>query len=76
MNPCHLCSDQQYLYQIYQLILQEKLVSNFQKRNKDRGKIAHSQWLTNANRILRLYVSTNEPSEILKRKKKGKEKLN
>ncbi|KAB0805378.1 hypothetical protein PPYR_02348 [Photinus pyralis] len=29
------------------------------------GKMVHSRWLTTANRILRLYVSTDEPSENL-----------
>ena len=29
------------------------------------GKLAHSRWLTTANRILRLYVATEEPSDTL-----------
>ena len=28
--------------------------------------MAHSRWLTTANRILRLYVSTDKPSQALK----------
>lgn len=34
--------------------------------NLDPGKITHSRWLTTANRILQLYVSTENPSENLK----------
>uniref|UniRef100_A0A8D9BH13 Uncharacterized protein n=1 Tax=Cacopsylla melanoneura TaxID=428564 RepID=A0A8D9BH13_9HEMI len=34
--------------------------------NRSPGKMAHSRWLTTANRILQLYVSTNNPSEGLK----------
>ena len=32
---------------------------------KSPGKISHSRWLTTANRVLRLYASTSEPSESL-----------
>ena len=32
---------------------------------RDPGTISHSRWITTANRILRLYVSTDEPSEAL-----------
>ena len=34
--------------------------------NTNPEKIAHSRWLTTANHILRLYVSTVEPSQTLK----------
>ena len=34
--------------------------------NKNPGKKVYSQWLTTANRILRLYVSTVEPPQTLK----------
>lgn len=34
--------------------------------NKDPGKLAHSRWLTCANRILRLYVGTEKSSENLR----------
>ena len=65
MNPLDLSSDQQYLYQIHQSISTGKISEEFSKKKP--GKIAHSRWLTTANHILRLYVSTNEPSEILKK---------
>lgn len=34
--------------------------------NRDPGKISHARWLTTANRILRVYVSSENPSENLK----------
>ena len=34
--------------------------------NKNPGKMAHSRWLTTANRILRLYISTDKLSQTLK----------
>uniref|UniRef100_A0A146M9D2 Uncharacterized protein n=1 Tax=Lygus hesperus TaxID=30085 RepID=A0A146M9D2_LYGHE len=34
--------------------------------NKSPGKMAHSGWITTVNRILRLYVSTKEPTPKLK----------
>ena len=65
MNPCDLSTDQQYLFQIHQSLSTGKISDEFSKKNP--GKIAHSRWLTTANRILILFVSTNEPSEILKK---------
>ncbi|CAH1114862.1 unnamed protein product [Psylliodes chrysocephalus] len=37
---------------------------NLSKR--DPGKLAHARWLTTANRILRLYVASEQPSNKLK----------
>lgn len=37
----------------------------FELANRQPGKMAHSRWLTSANRILRLYVSTINPSKNL-----------
>ena len=45
------------------------LISGFYSNdlsNRDLGKINHARWLTTANRLNRLYVSTEEPSNELK----------
>ncbi|GBN11797.1 hypothetical protein AVEN_47105-1, partial [Araneus ventricosus] len=34
--------------------------------NETPGKLSHARWLTCANRLLRLYVSTRDPSEKYK----------
>ena len=60
MNQTDLSTDQQYLYDIYQSVSAGKL--NKGLANKNPAKMAHSRWLTIANRILRLYVSTVEAS--------------
>ena len=64
MSQIDLSTDQQYLYDIHQSLSAGKLNENL--ANKNPGKMAHSRWLTTANRILRLYVSTVEPSQTLK----------
>ena len=40
-----------------------KLSDSLVQKNSE--KIAHSRWLTTTNRILRLYVSTDKPSQIM-----------
>ena len=34
--------------------------------NRSQGKMSHAQWLAKANRILRLYISTSNPSNEIK----------
>lgn len=58
-----LSTDQQYLYDMCQTIVSGVCCSRLAKR--DPGKIVHSRWLTLANRVLRLYISTSIPSESL-----------
>ena len=64
MGQIDLSTDQQYLYDIHQSVSAGKLSEGL--ANKNPGKMAHSRWLTTANHILRLYVSTVEPSQTLK----------
>lgn len=58
-----LSTDQLYLLEICRAIQQGNCNENLAKRNP--GKICHSRWLTTANRILRLYMSTETPSRNL-----------
>ena len=57
-------TDQKYLYNIHQSVSKDKCSTDLALRNP--GKLAHSRWLTMANHILRLYVSTQNPSETVK----------
>lgn len=59
-----LSTDQKYLYEICQAVSIGSCTPEL--ANRQPGKMAHSRWLTSANRILRLYVSTLNPSENLK----------
>lgn len=63
MNEEDLSTDQKYLYQICCAIKTGTCCDTLSKKNP--GKLGHARWLTTANRILRLYVSTSEPSETL-----------
>jgi hypothetical protein len=58
-----LSTDQKYLIDIHQAVSSGECNPDLSRRNP--GKMAHSRWLTTANRILRLYVATEEPSEEL-----------
>ena len=64
MSQIDLSTDQQYLDDIHKFVSAGKLSKAL--ANKNPGKMAHSRWLTTANCILRLYVSTVEPSQTLK----------
>jgi hypothetical protein len=58
-----LSTDQAYLFEICQSVV---LGRCFEKlAQKSPGMLAHSRWVTTANRILRLYVSTTAPSKNL-----------
>nr|CAH7743086.1 unnamed protein product [Callosobruchus chinensis] len=59
-----LSTDQQYLYIMCQAIKNGNCPKILLERNP--GKLAHSRWVTTANRVLRLYASTENPSENLK----------
>jgi len=59
-----LSTDQQYMYLMCKGISKGIISSSLSARNP--GNVSHSRWLTTANRILRLYISTKEPSQNLK----------
>lgn len=58
-----LSSDQQYLHQIVSAVILGVFPKGLE--NKSPGKLSHARWITCANRILRLYVATEKPSESL-----------
>ena len=58
-----LSTDQQYMYEIHRAVVSGECSPELARRNP--GKMAHSRWLTTANRLLRLYVSEESPSENL-----------
>jgi hypothetical protein len=60
----NLSTDQKYLYDIHLSISEGNCSADM--ACKSPGKMSHARWLTTANRILRLYVSTSEPSDTLK----------
>lgn len=59
-----LSSDQKYLFEICEAVSRGECSEDLAKKNP--GKLSHSRWLTTANRLLRLYVSSDNPSENLK----------
>lgn len=58
-----LSTDQRYLYEMVEAIGKGDVPPSLAIRNP--GKMAHSRWLTTANRILRLYVATTDASSNL-----------
>lgn len=62
-NKKDLSTDQLYLMEICEAINCGDCSEGLSKRNP--GKVCHSRWLTTANRILRLYVSSQNPSQSL-----------
>lgn len=62
LNERDLSTDQQYLFQMCKAVGEGICSTSLAEKNP--GKMAHSRWLTTANRILRLYIATLEPSEI------------
>lgn len=64
VDPKILSTDQKYLLEISVAISNGVISESLAQ--KQPGKLAHSRWLTTANRILRLYVGTINPSEELK----------
>lgn len=65
--PAHvlddLSSDQKYLYNICQALQSGNCSADLAQVQP--GTLSHSRWLTAANRILRLYISVEEPSNSL-----------
>jgi hypothetical protein len=58
-----ISTDQKYLYELTKAVMDGDCSESLSLR--DPGKLCHSRWLTTANRILRLYVSTENPSKEL-----------
>lgn len=58
-----ISSDQSYLYDICTAISNGVCESDLEKRFP--GKLSHSRFVTAANRLCRLYVSTRHPSNLL-----------
>lgn len=63
-NKNDLSTDQKYLLDMCIAVSSGNCTLDLSLRNP--GKIAHSRWLTLANRVLRLYVATENPTENLK----------
>ena len=59
-----LSTDQQYLYEMCYAVSKGECSKALSKRNP--GALNHSRWITTANRLMRLYVSCQEPSASLK----------
>lgn len=59
-----LSTDQKYLWEMVNSISEGVVSLALSRRNP--GALSHARWLTAANRILRLYVSTETPSNALK----------
>lgn len=59
-----LSTEQKYLFEMCQAIKSGYCAPVL--ANRQPGKMAHSRWVTTANRILRLYVGSSDPSENLK----------
>ena len=64
INIDELSTDQKYLYEIYHAVSGGNFPEDLAKRNP--SGLNHARWVTTANRILRLYVSVEEPSKNLK----------
>lgn len=63
LSTCDMSSDQKYLYRMVSAVITGIFPEDL--GNKSPGKMSRARWLTRANRILRLYVSTETPSENL-----------
>lgn len=59
-----LSRDQKYLWEMCHAVSEGQCFLGLSKRNP--GALNHSRWLTTANRLLRLYVASVEPSVNLK----------
>ena len=63
IDKTDLSTDQKYLLEIYEAVSSGRVSEDFGKRSL--GSLNHARWLTTANRILRLYVSTVHPEKQL-----------
>jgi hypothetical protein len=58
-----LSSDQLYFFEIVNAVKTGVVPDRFNSRTP--GRLNHARWLTLANRVLRLYISTEDPSNVL-----------
>ena len=63
MDTENLSTDQRYLLKMYNAVKEGVLDESLS--SSDPGNLSHARWLTSANRFLRLYVATPNPSENL-----------
>lgn len=63
IDKMDLSTDQQYLWDICQCVTNGNCPLSLSQKNP--GKVSHARWLTTANRIMRLYISSPEPSKEL-----------
>ncbi|KAL4718111.1 hypothetical protein ACJJTC_005692 [Scirpophaga incertulas] len=61
--PNDLSTDQKYLHRIVSAIITGTFPDDL--GHKSPGKLSHARWLTRANRLLRLYVATENPTSAL-----------
>lgn len=59
-----LSTDQKYLYKLVNVVKLGHCAEDV--ANLEPGNLNHSRWLTTANRVLRLYISTSKPENGLK----------
>lgn len=59
----NLSTDQKYLLEAFEAVKSGTCPEDLSFRNP--GNISHSRWLTTANRLLRLYMATQSPSNTL-----------
>lgn len=58
-----LGTDQKYIFDVTTAVSAGEFPASLAFKNP--GKLSHARWLTTANRIVRLYISTPTPSENL-----------
>jgi len=63
LDAIDISTDQKYLYNMYKAVSSGQCLIDLALQKP--GPVVHSRWLTTANRILRLYVSTDNPTENL-----------
>lgn len=63
IDKTQVSTDQKYLFDISTAVSSGECPASLASRSP--GKLSHARWLTTANRILRLYVSTPDPSANL-----------
>jgi hypothetical protein len=64
VNLSELSTDQKYLWEITNAVSIGHCPLSLSK--KEPGIMNHSRWLTTANRLLRLYIASDDPSDSLK----------
>lgn len=64
LNPNELSTDSKYLYQMANAISNGEVPADLCHTRP--GPLSHARWLTKANRLLRLYVTTKDPSNNLR----------